>query len=145
MIFVAGLSALAAGCATSRGEYAEPAGVPLVLSDAVTDEAYGAKVRPAVLVEQGTLPGEPASATAMVAPQPLPAELNTASTGEPSDEPKAKLLTPEEKERVVAELEALARSQQAGAPPAELECDEQAPLALDPEERLKRDSAGLGC
>ena len=63
----------------------------------------------------------------------------------PPQQPKSKLLSPEEKARVVAELEALARSQNGTSAADKAKCDEEAAKALDPEQRLKRDLADGEC
>jgi len=148
---VAGLVALTSGCATSMGELAPPTSAPLVLNSAVAGETV-AEVKPAVMVEQVGRPGAPMPVTAPVTagaePPPLPKEVATGSTvatAAPADEPKKKLLSPEEKARVIAELEALARSQEAGTPTAKKDCAEGAAMALEPEERLKRDSTPGEC
>lgn len=86
-------------------------------------------------------------------PNPHPAPAVTAD-GYPNinkvpDRPKRKLMTPEETQKVIAELEALAKAQ--GAPleksseNAKAACDDAAAGTLDPEEALKRERDGQKC
>ena len=64
-------------------------------------------------------------------------------------EPKSKLLSPEEKAKVIADLEALARSQEASVERSRKDsaarCNEAVKNALDPEAALKGEAAGQGC
>ena len=65
------------------------------------------------------------------------------------DRPKSKLMTPEETQKVIAELEALAKAQ--GAPVARTSaaaaaaCDKDVSKSLDPEAPIKLERAGQGC
>jgi hypothetical protein len=59
-------------------------------------------------------------------------------------QPDSALLTPEEKARVIAELEALAKSQKVTAPPVTplTKCQDE---SLDAAERLRREVDGIAC
>jgi hypothetical protein len=63
--------------------------------------------------------------------------------------PKSKLLTPEEKAKVMADLEALAKSQEAAVEKSRKAsasaCGNSVKNSLDPESRLKSEAAGQGC
>jgi hypothetical protein len=91
------------------GEFAKKSDRSLV-KEAVLDDTTTASVKPAALVEEepaATIDRSPAAAAvdAAVPPSGYP-NLNTTPA-----QPKAKLLTPEEKAKVIAELEALAQKQ----------------------------------
>jgi hypothetical protein len=111
-IVVALLCASAAGCALTRGDFVQRDSTPVAATTPV-------EVRPAVLVQEG---GPAAAATDQ--------SIKAAAAANPPPTPKAdatpkeaKLLSPEEKARVVAELEALARGQTAGeAAAAKADC-----------------------
>ncbi len=107
------LAAAAGGCALTSGDFAQPKSAPLVLSS--TDATTGApvEVKPAVLVDSGPAPQTAAAAEAPPLPRP---GSTTAGGAQPTTESSTKLLTPDEKDRVIAELEALARGQQAAVP-----------------------------
>ena len=100
------------GCAYTMGEFSrtaqKPADAPVVKEAVLQDGAL--PLKPVALVEEDPLP------STVVAP----AATATATVMHPSGYPnlnvvpppsKSKLLTPEEKAKVVADLEALARSQ----------------------------------
>ena len=108
---VAALCLSAAGCALTRGEFASsqaslPANVPVATAGPV-------EVRPAVLVQDTTAKpvttATAARSTNVDSLPPLP-KGDTPTAYAPSSN---KLLSPEEKARVVAELEALARGEPA--------------------------------
>ena len=124
------------GCAQSMSEFAQAAAPgssqsgPLMLEPqtASAGPTIGNGVaRPAVLVEETTVPAPKKTATNGSAPPLPPADATaTAYSAAPAtdaypninlvpDQPKGKLLSPEEKARVIAELEALAKGQVAGA------------------------------
>ena len=106
-IVVAVLCASAAGCALTRGDFVQRENTPVAATSAL-------EVRPAVLVQEGA----PATTnTATDQSVRAAAAANPPPSAKPDTAPKeAKLLSPEEKARVVAELEALARGQTAGQP-----------------------------
>ncbi len=128
------------------GDFARPASTPLVLSSTAVGETT-AEMKPAVMVERDSKPSDPMPVAAGAQPPPLPVEpaTPTVAASEPSKEPKSKLLTPEEKAQVIAELEALAKSQEAGRPADKPECADGTAMALESEERLKRDLASGEC
>jgi len=110
------------GCSASRGDYAEPASVPMVLTNAQP---------------QDTTSSVAAGPPMEVAPQPLAPP--TAYTEAPQLQPAppapgaaapsaTALLSPSEKARVIAELEALARAQATPAAPSIVE-----PCTPDPQ------------
>jgi len=176
---IGGLAFALSGCAYSMSEFAAPqsTGAPVALVDPAPDPAPDtsiatgstapaaapvAKPAPAVLVQQvpaSASAPSPTPPTTMAADLDRPYAAGSASTvatdaypnlNEVPVRPKDdKLLTPEEKAKVVAELEALAKAQ--GAPTAEArkaadaECKNAALNALDPETRLKRELAGQEC
>jgi hypothetical protein len=101
-------------------------------------------LKEAVLVED--VPAAPsAKPTALVAPVDAGGYPNL---NVPPGHPAARLLSPDEKARTIAELEALARSQGAATSKvreeARIAC-EKALAALDPDERRKRVEAGWKC
>jgi hypothetical protein len=156
-ILFAGLALAVSGCALSMNEFAQ------------NRELQG-PAEPVALTgtpEFDTAPGAPpptaeglAAQAAAVADSPTalaPTASATQAAGQSSGFPNinaapqqsnSKLLTPEEKARVIAELEALARGQGASAPAAKAtstECDPDAAQNLDPADRLNSDPAGGGC
>ena len=148
-----GVGLLASACALVPGEFAQTSFEPLVLTGAHVDNAAGTPVslQPAVVAavnpqlhQPPPLPS-PSSAGARTAPaQPATTRSASATGGNPGAsrppaEPTSTLLSPEEKARVVAELEALAASQGAALSASRKECDEAAADELKPAERLKRD------
>jgi hypothetical protein len=136
-VAAAGLSL--AGCALSTGELRDVAAAQPVLSNA--GPAAGVEATPAVLVEQGPAESPGALATAEALP-PLPKGTTdprqTASIA--AGQPAAKVMSPEEKARVIAELEALARGQSVAPPPPPQPAFCSDPAAkLDPAQRLACD------
>jgi hypothetical protein len=84
----------------------------------------------------GTLPATSASL-------PPAASGTFPSPGARADQPDSKLLSPEEKAKVIAELEALARSQKVTAPAKpQTKCQDE---TLDAAERLRREVEGIAC
>jgi len=145
---IAGLGVALSGCAYTMGELAqasrqpsETAGdKPVVLTDAVlTDDAV--PVKPVALVEEADRNVAERPSVVATTGNSYP-NINAAPASS-----KSKLLTPEEKAKVIAELEALARNQGASTvrvrQAAKAECD--AAKALDPELKLKREREGLKC
>lgn len=143
----AGLCFLVSGCAGSLGDFGlerpqrpemsaaalPPQAPPPPMQSAATTTV---PLQPTALIEDG-----PAT-TATVAPATTGAFV---PPGPPPNQPGSKLLTPEEKARAVAELEALAKSQKvapAGGPSPSTRCTDE---TLDPAERLRREAEGLPC
>jgi|GraSoiStandDraft_28_1057319.scaffolds.fasta_scaffold535085_1 hypothetical protein len=113
-VVVALLCASAAGCALTRGDFVQRDNTP-VASTAATSPL---EVRPAVLVQEG-VPATASTDQAVKAAAANPPPALRADTA-----PKeTKLLSPEEKAKVVAELEALARGQTAGQSAADPKAD----------------------
>jgi len=153
---VLGVALATSGCAYTMGDFsrgstaaATPAsdatmtGAPPVQPATyvvdTTDKPYAA---PATLTSlpQG---GASASAAAPAATGAFP-NLNQVPEG-----PKSKLLTPEEKAKVMSDLEALAKSQEAAVEKSRKAsasaCGNSVKNSLDPEARLKSEAAGQGC
>lgn len=144
ILAVVALGFLLGGCAYSMSEFAlerpEPASVA-----AAPANATGAAVPlvPTALVDAGppaTAAGAQPSTTASLPPAPSG---TYPSPGPPPNQPDSTLLSPEEKAKVIAELEALARSQKV-TPPAkpQTKCQDE---TLDPAERLRREVEGIAC
>jgi hypothetical protein len=104
------------------------AGQPMAIDPGTAEAdqgAVGSVARPAVMVEERTVPVStpkagapqnlaPPMRAASAEPEPLPpASRGTPNLAAPAEQPKSKLLTPDEKAKVIAELEALAKSQSA--------------------------------
>jgi hypothetical protein len=158
-VFVVGLGLALSGCAYSMSEFAQsspveaPAG-PVVLSDGVPapNVAPALTAAPTALVEEEapplprTAPTQPSDDTASIAPAATGGYPNINAVPPKS---KGKLLTPEEKARVIADLEALARTQgketekvrQAQA----TECAADAAKRLDAKPPLKGDNPATKC
>ena len=131
---------------------AYPAGQPMAIDPgaAKADQAaVGSVARPAVMVEEETVPAAakpqtlaPPSRTANAGPEPArPASRGTPNLGAPAEQPSSKLLTPEEKAKVIAELEALAKSQSAAL--GKSKAKDCADETVAPGKRVA--SAGNGC
>lgn len=112
------------GCAYTMGELAQakrPAAKPVMLTEAVLDDG-AASAKPVALLEEDVPARKERTPAAVAAETVIP------PTGYPNINAarpvsKGKLLTPEQKARVVADLESLARKQgaameKAGAPDA---------------------------
>jgi hypothetical protein len=144
-----GLAVVLSGCAYSLGDFGlerpqrpadnmaaaalppQPAPPPMQSAAATT-----VPLEPTALAE----PADPTT-TASIGPS------NTGTfvtPGVPADQPQNKLLTPEEKARVIAELEGLAKSQKVTPPGAgpTTKCEDE---TLDPAERLRREREGIAC
>ncbi|HVY20059.1 MAG TPA: hypothetical protein VHA70_08245 [Bauldia sp.] len=97
------------GCALGMSEFAQKSSEkPLVKEAVLQDDSLA--VKPAALVEEEPAPVVEKSPAAMAAETVIP------PTGYPNlnvvpQQPKGKLLSPEEKAKVIAELEGLAKSQ----------------------------------
>ena len=140
---VAGIAVTTSGCAYTMGDFGErgPAATP-----AATDATSAMPMKPATYVVDTT--GAPQGALPRaVSAEPLPASYP--NLGAAPHEPKSKLLTPEEKAKVIADLEALAKSQEAAVEKsrkaAAAACGSSVKNALDPEAKLKSEAAGQGC
>ena len=156
-----GVALALGGCAQSMSEFSQAAapGAPrtgqLMMEPTSTGPTIGNGVtRPAVLVEETTVP---APARAAGGAPPLPEPNPTTAYSQPSsgggsypnmnalpDQPKGKLLTAEEKAKVIAELEALAKRQGAAVPkpkqPAKCATEN-----VKPADRIKGETAGAEC
>jgi hypothetical protein len=157
---VAGMALALGGCAQSMSEFAQAAAPgssqtgPLMLDpQATSTTTIGSGVaRPAVLVEETTVPVQrQGQAAASAPPLPVPTETSASATpdGYPNinqvpQQPKGKLLTPEEKAKVIAELEALAKAQNAGAAKSQ-KSTKCATETVKPADRLKGETAGGEC
>jgi hypothetical protein len=136
------LAAFLGGCAYSLSEFASPLDrTAQTASLPATADGAAMPLKEAVLVQDEPA-APPTKPTALVAPDTYP-NLNV-----PPGQPTAKLLSPEEKAKTIAELEALAHSQGAATSKvreeARIAC-EKALAALDPAERRKRVEAGWKC
>jgi hypothetical protein len=154
----AGIGLVASACALAPGEFAQTSPEPLVLTGAYVENPAGTPVeaQPAVVVAVEPQPDQPpplppptAAEAAVLAPPvrlaSAPAAAGYPNISQPPAEPTGKLLSPEEKARVVAELEALAASQGEPSSAAKKKCDAAAAEALDPAQRLKSDLDGREC
>ena len=142
VIAVCGLALLVSGCAYSLSEFAREPSPQASTTAAVAPAATGAAVplQPVALVDEG--PAQP-----LPLRQPAPPVMATGSLPPPTasaTEPDSALLTPEEKAKVIAELEALAKSQNVTPPPAapQTKCQDE---TLDAAERLRREVEGIAC
>ena len=133
-----GAAAIAlSGCAYTMGEFAQSERQPAPAADAAQTGAI--PIKPATYVVDTTAAPAGVATTEAAYPNinavPLP--------------PKSKLLTPEEKAKVIAELEALAKGQEAAVDKtrkaAATKCGAAVQKALDPEAKLKSEVAGQGC
>jgi len=146
-ILVVGMAVATSGCAYTMGGFDRPT----------------ASATPASIdgTSTGALPMKPATYVVDTtdAPPALPRGGAAATTGETAgsfpninqvpQEPKSKLLSPEDKAKVIADLEALARSQEAAVErsrkQASSKCDQAVQKSLNPEAKLKSEVAGQGC
>jgi hypothetical protein len=105
---VAGAAIGLSGCAMGLGEFAKKSDTSLT-REAVLDGTTTASVKPAALVEEELTPTvekTPAAAVDAAVPPTGYPNLNSVP-----QQPGGKLLTPEEKAKVIAELEGLAQKQ----------------------------------
>ena len=148
LLIVCAIAASTSGCAYTMGEFDRTADARPASIDAGQTSAL--PMKPATYVVDTTNAAS-TSQSADAAP-PLPG--NTAAHGYPNfnqvpEGPKSKLLTPEQKAKVIADLEALAKSQEAAVEQTRKQsaskCDEAVRNALNPEAKLKSEAAGQGC
>ncbi|CAN5207768.1 hypothetical protein BH10PSE9_BH10PSE9_17360 [soil metagenome] len=159
-VLFGGMALALGGCAQSMSEFAQSAapGAPktgqLMMEPTSTPTIGNGVARPAVLVEETTVPA-PKRATGGAPPLPEPTA--TTAYSQPSsaggnypnmnvvpDQPKGKLLTTEEKAKIIAELEALARRQGAAVPKAKKPAN-CATENAKPADRIKGETAGAEC
>ncbi len=109
---VVGVAVALSGCALGMSEFSRTAAksdaVPVV-KEAVLEEG-AIPLKPAALVEEDPLPVIEKTPAAVAAETVVPTNAYPNLNVLPA-QPKGKLLTPEEKQRVIAELEGLAKSQ----------------------------------
>ncbi len=165
---VIGLGLAASGCAQSLSEFARndaSAGTTATAYPAPGDpQTMASMARPAVLVDETTEPVPTARSARTTAPMAIvPATADLASTAQPAaaapdraiaaaavnlnqlpTQPRSKLLTPEEKAQVIAELEALAKKQSATLGKGKKSSDCAAD-SLDPAARLASATGDGGC
>lgn len=138
-----GLSLVATGCSSSLGGLGLERPQRSDVTAAIPPQQIAnpaTPVTPTALVEAEPLPvGEPSPAAQAAASVPGPTATGLFQTGNAD----AKLLTPEEKAEVIAELEALAKSQKVAPPsPRRVTCDDP---TLDLAERVRREAQGIAC
>lgn len=128
---IVGLGLAASGCAQSIGGFADigpqASTKPVALSPSDPQTVAGI-ARPAVMVDESTVPIPPKGTVRTTAPMEIAPPAAEIAKAEPADQgiapaavnlnevpeqPKTKLLTPAEKAKVIAELEALAKKQSA--------------------------------
>jgi len=146
-IVVVGMAIATSGCAYTMGGFDRPTASATPAS--IDGSATGAlPIKPATYVVDTTdAPAVPRGAAA------APATGATAGAypniNQVPQEPKSNLLSPEEKAKVIADLEALARSQEAAVEKsrrqAAAKCDQTVQKSLNPEAKLKGEAAGQGC
>lgn len=150
---IIGLGLLASGCAQSMGELAG-GGMAATTRPASLTADGTATTQPAVLTEEMTVPMRSAHAPPMRIEPPAPqvTSLEQDQSIAPAavnlnrvpDQPSGKLLTPTEKAKVIAELEALAKKQSAA-----LDKDSKSAACaadkLDPAKRVASATGDGGC
>ena len=144
VLVVAGLGFLLGGCAYSMSEFAlerpEPASVAAAPADAI---GAAVPLAPTALVDEGPPPTVAATQPTTTASLPPAPSGTYPNPGLPPNQSDSKLLSPEEKAKVIAELEALARNQKVTPPAKPLtKCQDE---TLDPAERLRREAEGIAC
>lgn len=141
-----GATALAlSGCAYGMGEFAQSRQNRVPVAETTQT---GIPVKPATYVVDSTTPPAAIPTSASV-PPPATSAAGFPNMNQVPPPPKGKLLTPAEKAKVIADLEALARGQEAavdklGKTPS-AKCDDAVLKSLDPEAKLKSEVAGQGC
>lgn len=144
---VAGLALTLGGCAYSLGDFGlerpqQPEMSAAALPPQPAPQPLQSAAQTTVPLQATALADEPVTTGSIGGPS----RTGTFVTpGVPQDQPQSKLLSPEEKARVVAELEALAKGQKVGVPvaaPAAANCADE---TLDPAERLRREKEGIQC
>ena len=158
---IIGLGLAAAGCAQSIGGFAdlgpEASARPVALAPA-EPQAMATVARPAVLVNETTVPTPQRSTRATAPMEIVPPKAEVATAVEPDtgiapsavnlnqvpEQPKSKLLSPAEKAKVIAELEALAKKQSATLDKGKKSkaCSAQ---DLDPAQRVASATGDGGC
>lgn len=133
-----GAAALAlAGC-SSFGDFGRK-GTPVAA-------AVAAPLQPVALAEADPIPAPIPAPPAVIATANVAAPTSSPNLGVVPEAAEGKVLSPEEKFRVIAELEALARSQGVATEQARAElarCPDLAKLSV--EERMKRVAEGYKC
>ncbi len=161
---IVGLGLAASACTRTMSDFdtggagAFPAAAAAPVTLAPSDpQAVGGVARPAVLVDETTVPASsrtaPTTAPMTIAPQvgdavtPAQPDRGIASAAvnlnEVPEQPKTKLLTPEEKAKVIAELERMAKKQ--GAALDKSKSTNCAADNLDPAQRVASATGDGGC
>ncbi len=159
---IIGLGLLASGCAQSMSEFARTgttASASPVSLDPADPQAVASVTRPAVLVDEATVPMPPRGTIRTTAPMEIAPPAAEIAKAEPPDagiapaavnlnqvpeQPKSKLLTPAEKAKVIAELEALAKKQSAALSQAK-KSTSCAADKVNPAERVASATGDGGC
>jgi len=160
---VVGLALAASGCAQSMSEFAQTgtvASTKPVSLDPTDPQAVASVTRPAVLVDEKTVPIAPRQTARTTAPMEIaPPAAEVAKAEQPDagiapaainlndvpEQPKSKLLTPAQKAKVIAELEALAKKQSAQLDRAKKSTACAADKKVDPAARLASATGDGGC
>ena len=163
-IAIMGLGLAASACTQSMSEFdagrataALPASTAPVALAPGDPQTVASVTRPAVLVEETTVPASQALTARTTVPMAIaPPAARVAAAEQPDlriepaavnlnrvpEQPKSKLLTPEEKARVIAQLEALAKKQSATLGEKSKDCSAQ---NLDPAQRVASATGDGGC
>jgi hypothetical protein len=156
---VVGLALAAAGCAQSMSPFAMGGPGPSAESTSLTSEGAGSvTTQPAVLTEETTVPvsRNGTDSTAPMAFSPRAPQATSAEQPETGiaasannlnrvpEQPKSKLLSPAERAKVIAELEALAKKQstELGKDQQSTDCSNQ---KVDPAQRVVGATGDGGC
>jgi hypothetical protein len=148
LTLVAGLAVATSGCAYTMGEFDQKAAAN---APASTDNAATSALpmKPATYVVDTTDMPSHAASTGLPAPAPNSAAEAYPNMNQVPQGPKSTLLSPAEKAKVIADLEALAKSQEAAVETsrkrAVAQCGDAVKNTLDPEAKLKSEAAGQGC
>lgn len=143
---VIGIALATSGCAYTMGDFSRSSAATTPASDTTMTGAL--PVKPATYVVDTT--DKPLTTPTSAPSQPAPETAGSfPNLNQVPEGPKSKLLTPEEKAKVMADLEALAKSQEAAVEKSRkataAECGDAVKNALDPEAKLKAAAAGQGC
>ncbi len=159
-IAVVGLGLAASACTQSMSDFntAFPAATTPVALSPDDPQTTASVTRPAVLVDETTVPMPPRGTVQTTAPMEIaPPAAEVATAAQPDQgiapaavnlnqvpaQPKTKLLTPDEKAKVIAELEALAKKQSAALDRSKsTKC---ATDSLDPAQRVASATGDGGC
>jgi hypothetical protein len=143
---VVAAAAATSGCAYTMSDFDRGASANATPADVTTTGAL--PMKPATYVVDSTDAPQAATATPPVSPAPA----TTASypnLNQIPAEPKSQLLSPDQKAKVISELEALAKSQEAAVDKVRKDaasaCEAAVKNALNPEAKLKSEAAGQGC